>query len=82
MTDKDDTTALLTKRTTEMAAIFMIGDGLLGILQPERHVALWQSEVAPAALVRFFDGKPGLRRAYGVVQLGAGLALAAAQRRR
>jgi len=82
MAERDDTKALLTKRTVEMAAIFMIGDGMLGILQPRRHVTLWQSETAPAALVRFFEGRPRLRRAYGVLQLGAGLALAAAQKRR
>lgn len=66
------------KRAAEMAAIFMIGDGLLGLLQPRRHVALWESEVrAVDALVRPFVGRPGRRRAYGALQLAAGLALAA-----
>lgn len=64
-------------RTAEMAAIFMIGDGILGILQPERHVALWRSNVAVAdMLVRPFGGRPGRRRVYGVLQLVAGIALA------
>jgi hypothetical protein len=81
-TNQDDSRTLLMRRTAEMAAIFMVGDGMLGLLQPKRHVALWQSDVAPAALVRFFDGKPGLRRAYGLLQLSAGLALASRQRRR
>lgn len=65
------------ERTAEMAAIFMIGDGILGILQPERHVALWRSNLAAAdVLVRPFGGKPGRRRMYGVLQLVAGIALA------
>ena len=70
------------KRTAEMAAVFMIGDGLLGLVGPERHVGLWRSEVgAVDALVRPFAGHPGRRRAYGLVQLGAGLLLASRLRR-
>ncbi len=77
------TVELAARRTAEMAAMFMIGDGLLGLLQPERHVALWRSDVAAAdALVRPFAGRPGRRRAYALVQIAGGLALAAAQRSR
>ncbi|WP_156678600.1 hypothetical protein [Sphingomonas profundi] len=69
------------RRTVEMAAVFMIGDGLLGLVQPRRHVALWRSDVAALdALVRPFGGRPGRRRAYGVLQVAAGLALATALR--
>lgn len=65
------------RRAAEMAAVFMIGDGLLGALQPERHVKLWRSNVtAVDLLVRPFGDRPGLRRAYGVLQAAAGLALA------
>lgn len=61
-----------------MAAIFMIGDGVLGLCQPTRHVALWRSRNAPAdLLVRAFAGRPRWRRAYGLLQLSAGIALAA-----
>lgn len=71
------------QRTAEMAAVFMIGDGLLGLLQPRRHVDLWGSEVgAVDALIRPFKDRPGRRRAYGVLQLAAGVALAAGLRRR
>ena len=69
------------KRTAEMAAVFMIGDGLLGLLQPDRHVGLWRSDVgAVDALVRPFAGRPNRRRAYGLLQFAAGVALAAALR--
>ena len=71
----------LSRRAAEMAATFMIGDGLLGLLQPHRHVALWQEQAGGAQwLVRPFVGRPTFRRAYAVVQIAAGLALAARQR--
>ena len=73
----DDTLSLAIRRSAEMAAVFMIGDGLLGLLQPRRHVALWRSEVgAVDALVRPFAGHDRRRRAYGLLQLGAGVLLA------
>ena len=73
----DDTLPIALKRTAEMAAVFMIGDGLLGLLQPRRHVALWRSDVgAVDALVRPFAGHDGRRRAYGLLQLGVGVLLA------
>lgn len=72
---------LALKRSAEMAAVFMIGDGLLGLLQPRRHIDLWRSDVgAVDALVRPFAGKPGRRRGYGLLQLAAGIALASALR--
>lgn len=74
----DDNVTLGVKRAGEMAAVFMIGDGLLGLLQPIRHVDLWRSEVgAVDVLVSPFGGKPGRRRLYGLAQLAAGIALAA-----
>ena len=79
----DGAAALGWKRTGEMAAVFMIGDGILGLVQPERHVALWRTPVAAVdALVRHFAGRPAWRRGYGALQVAAGLALAAALRRR
>ena len=76
-------TQLGVRRAAEMCAVFMIGDGLLGLLQPDRHVALWRTPVAAVdLLVRPFGGRPGLRRGYGLVQIGAGLALAARLKRK
>jgi len=72
----------LTARVAEMAAIFMIGDGLLGLVQTERHTALWKERALGAErTVRPFVGRPGRRRLYAVAQIAAGLALAARQRR-
>ena len=69
---------LALRRTGEMAAIFMIGDGLLGLTQPRRHVAIWRSDYRAVDLfVRPFAGKPAGRRLYGTLQIAAGLGLAA-----
>ncbi len=68
-------------RIAEMAAIFMIGDGLLGLTQPQRHTGLWQENALGAEVtVRPFVGRPGRRRLYALAQITAGLALAARQR--
>ena len=69
-------------RAAEMAAIFMVGDGLIGLLQPHRHVDLWKDDaLGTEKLVKPFVDRPGRRRLYAVVQIAAGLALAARQRR-
>lgn len=78
----EEATRIAVRRTAEMAAVFMIGDGLLGLLQPKRHVDLWRSDVAAVdGLVRPFAGRPGRRRAYALIQIAAGVALAAKQQR-
>lgn len=72
-----------TGRAVEMAAVFMIGDGLLGLLQPRRHVELWEEDAAGTeVLVAPFRGKPGRRRLYGALQIAAGLALAASAKKK
>ncbi|WP_210358049.1 MULTISPECIES: hypothetical protein [Sphingomonas] len=73
----------LAPRVVEMAAIFMVGDGLLGLVQPRRHVDLWKDEALGAEkVVAPFVDRPGRRRLYALVQVAAGLALAARQRPR
>ena len=81
--DDLEVSQLLARRSAEMAAVFMIGDGILGLLQPRRHVALWQERALGAeALVAPFVDRPERRRAYAVLQIAAGIALAARQRLR
>ncbi len=73
--------APLIARVAEMAAIFMIGDGLLGLVQTHRHTELWKERALGAQrAVRPFVGRPGRRRLYALAQIAAGLALAARQR--
>ncbi|KQS05170.1 hypothetical protein ASG11_04695 [Sphingomonas sp. Leaf357] len=70
------------RRSAEMAAVFMIGDGLLGVLQPRRHIELWRSNFgAVDVLVRPFVERPNRRRAYGLLQVGAGIVLASVLKR-
>ena len=69
------------RRAKEMAAVFMIGDGLLGLTQPRRHVDLWKDKALGAEVaVAPFVGRPGRRRLYALAQIGAGLWLASRQR--
>lgn len=69
-------------RAAEMAAIFMVGDGLIGLLQPRRHVDLWKDDaLGTEKLVAPFVDRPGRRRLYAVLQIAAGIALAARQKR-
>lgn len=68
-------------RAAEMAAIFMVGDGLIGLAQPDRHVDLWKDAALGAErVVRPFVGHPARRRVYAVAQIAAGLWLASRQR--
>lgn len=69
------------RRAAEMGAMFMIGDGVLGLLQPRRHVALWERDaLGSEKLVAPFRGRPGRRRLYAIAQIAGGLAIAARQR--
>ncbi|TPG12402.1 hypothetical protein [Sphingomonas oligophenolica] len=73
----------LIARVAEMAAIFMVGDGVVGLIEPRRHVDLWKDRAlgAEKAVAPFVD-RPGRRRAYALIQIAAGLALASRQRAR
>ena len=75
--------SLALKRTAEVAAMIMIGDGAIGLVQPERHIPLWRSSFPPLqAIVSRFDGKPLIRRRLaGLAQIAVGLAAASLLRR-
>ena len=77
------TPAPVLPRVAEMAAIFMVGDGLVGLLQPQRHVDLWKDGALGAErTVAPFVDRPGRRRLYAVAQIAGGLWLASRQRLR
>lgn len=78
------TASLALKRAAEVAALVMIGDGVIGIVQPRRHIPLWRSKFPPLrAVVDQFDGKPLIRRRVaGAAQVAIGLAMAAPLYRR
>ena len=59
--------------STETAAMFMIGDGLLATVEPRRHCMLWK--MGPAVcqdLMESFIELPGMTRVNGGAGLGAG----------
>lgn len=80
---EQDVMANWVARTAEMAAIFMVGDGLIGLAQPRRHVDLWKKDaLGTEMMVAPFVDRPGRRRLYAAAQIAAGLWLASRQRPR
>ena len=68
------------KRTAELSAIFMIGNGVVGLLAPAEHLELWRSDVAAVDRFTHADARrsPAQRRNVALLQVGAGAMLAAA----
>ncbi len=61
----------------ESVAMLMIGDGALMLLQPRRHLSLWNA--GPEGwrdMVSYLEDRPMLTRAVGAAQLLAGAWLA------
>jgi hypothetical protein len=65
------------KLSAELLAILMIGDGVLALTQPRRHMQLWSAGPEPwRNLVSFFEKRPVLTRATGAASIALGLWLA------
>ena len=61
-------------RVAEMAAIAMIGDGVVGALFPARHAARWLRGPTPWRLaMQPFVDHPELTRLAAVVEFGVGV---------
>ena len=74
---------MIRQRATEIAALLMVGDGVIGMLQPERHARLWQSGLRPyRAAMEPLVRHRGLTRAIAAAQVAAGLWWASRQRLR
>ena len=74
--------SLPTRRTFETLGMMMIGDGVLAVLQPRRHMALWRSGPAGwSRAVARLERRPGLAVALGVAEIGLGLWIAHAAER-
>lgn len=68
---------LITRRAVETTAMLLVGDGIVGALNPRRHARLWLAgppawRRAMAPLVE----RPSLTRALSLVEAGLGLWLA------
>lgn len=72
---------LIQKRLVESLAMITIGDGVLGLLQPRRHISLWRSgpRVWRKTMIPFAR-RPELTRLFGLAALGVGVWVASRQR--
>ena len=69
------------KRILELAAIMLVGDGVLAAVGPTRHAKLWRS--GPRGWRRMmepFVRRPELTRLLGAAEVVVGLTLASRQR--
>jgi hypothetical protein len=71
---------LIRRRALECFALTMIGDGVLGFVEPKRHVQLWLRgpKVWQSMLQPFVDN-PDLTRWIGAAEVAAGIWLALRQ---
>ena len=70
----------MSRRIKELAAIAIIGDGVVGLVAPRRHSLLWK--VGPQGyqeVLRWFAERPSLVRFLAAAELGLGLMLALRQ---
>ncbi|CAN5117482.1 hypothetical protein BH20ACT11_BH20ACT11_05910 [soil metagenome] len=70
----------VSRRVKELAAIAMIGDGVVGFVAPRRHSLLWK--VGPEGYqeaIRWFAERPGLVRFLAAAESGVGLWIALRQ---
>jgi len=71
---------LITRRLLQLGALFLIGDGVMGLLQPRRHSLLWHfgPEIARAATEELAEN-PRTARAVYFAEAAIGVALASCQ---
>jgi len=70
----------MSRRMKELAAIAMIGDGVVGLVAPRRHSLLWK--LGPEGYqeaIRWFAARPAVVRLLAGAEVGAGLWLALRQ---
>jgi len=71
------------RRLKELFGMFMIGEGVTGVLAPTRHSRLWR--VGPRKLqnvTRYFEERPKLTAALAAAEIGFGVWLVTRQLRR
>lgn len=73
-----DWEVVMAVRASELAAMAMIGDGVLGALMPERHVSRWILGSQKWRPMHFFSEHPALTRVLGIAEAAIGLWWAAA----
>lgn len=72
---------MIQQRITELAALLMVGDGIVGLMQPERHTRLWWSGPRRyREAMEPFVRSPALTRVAGAAEAAVGLWLASRQK--
>jgi hypothetical protein len=70
----------VSRRINELAAIAMVGDGVVGLVAPRRHSLLWKfGPDGYQEAIRWFAERPSLVRLLAAAELGLGLMLALRQ---
>lgn len=71
------------KRIKESLAIVLIGDGVVALLDPDRHNRLWKRGPEPyRKAMEAFVQRPGLTRLLSALEIGLGVWLASRQKAR
>jgi hypothetical protein len=60
-------------RAADLAAMIMIGDGVLGAVMPQRHVSRWILGPQGMRPMQVFVDHPGLTRVLGAAEAAAGI---------
>jgi hypothetical protein len=73
--------SLIRSRIKEVGAMMMVGDGVLALLEPRRHVDLWvEGPKLWRKTMMPFVKRPGITRILGAMELGMGVWVATRQR--
>ncbi len=72
--------AIVTRRALEFAALFLIGDGIMGLIKPRWHSLLWRfgPELMKAATEELAEHPTTARTIYAL-EAAAGITIAALQ---
>ena len=73
-------TSLTTRRLLEAFALFLIGDGIMGLIKPRWHSLLW--DFGPEPIQQLTEGlakNPNLARAVYAAETAIGVAIATLQ---
>jgi hypothetical protein len=70
----------LSRRLLETAGLFLIGDGLMGILRPRRHSLLWHfGPELGRAVTEELAANPKLARSVYLAEVALGIVLSVSQ---
>ncbi len=73
----------MSSRMQEVLAMLLIGDGVIGLLQPERHARLWKhGPTQYRRVMEQFVRQPGVTQFLGAVEVGLGIWWASKQHAR